>query len=226
MQNLKAQLAKLKGRDIFLLTLVVLVLFAMLWYFQSYQANKLAIDDARGRLETLQTTVLTSRQAAAELPGLQAEVAALEKQSAELLRALPATTSMGEVVDEIRKDIGASGAQMLSVSQSGSGAPGQIPAGVRPIALSLSVKGRFGELYGVLRSLEGMSRFSTINALTLGATDKIRDPNLTGNIGVTVYTFDPSAAQPASAAPTPAGTTPAPAAPATAPAAPPAGGNS
>lgn len=230
MQKLTAQLSKLKGRDIFLLTFVLVALFTAVWYYFAYQTNRTAIEDARTRLQTLEAQVLTSRQANAELPALREQVALLETQRAELLRSLPATASMGTVLNEIRTNVSASGAELLGVTQA-NGQTAGLPAGVRPIGLNLTLDGQFGQLYGVLRSLEDMSRFSTINALALNlGTATSTDPTLSGTIGVTIYTFDPAAAQPAAApAPTTDGTAPAPAAPAApAPAAPaaPAGGSS
>lgn len=217
-------LAKLKGRDIFLLTLVGLLLFGLLWFYGAYSSSKAQIDAKKTELDSLETQVQASRAAVAQLPGLREEVAKLEVQRDELLSALPATQKIGTVLGEIRRNVLASGAQLTGVTQT-AGATGTLPPGVRTIGINLNVNGQFGQLYGVLRSLEGMSRFSTINSLglTLGQATSF-DPDLTGQVGVTIYTFDPNAAGATPAAPG-ASQNGTPAAPA-APSAPPAGGNS
>lgn len=148
---------------------------------------------------------------------MQQDVAQLSLQRDELLRALPATAKMGSLLSEIRTNVLASGAELTGVTQGGGQAAG-LPAGVRPLGISLSLDGQFAPLYRVLKSLEAMNRFSTINSvgLTMGNPESF-DPKLSGQVALTIYTFDPSAAgQAGNNAPN--------AAPA-APSAPPAGGN-
>lgn len=219
-------LQNLKGRDIFLLTIVVVLLLGLAWYYTFYSSKKAEIDLARQQLDTLQIQVTAARAASAELPGLRDEVAKLEVQRDELLRALPSTARIGAVLDEIRRNVLASGSELNGVTQ-GTATTTNLPAGVRPIGINLALEGEFSELYGVLRSLEAMSRFSTINSLALTmsqGTATSFDPDLGGQIGVTIYTFDPNAATAQPAAPNgqPGAD---PSAPPAAPAAP-AGGNS
>lgn len=213
-------LAKLKSRDIFLLALVATLLIFLLWYFVIFQNTRTTITSKQSELDTLQIQVQAARQAEAELPRLRQQVADLEVKRDELLRQLPQTQQIGSVVDEIRTDVLAAGGTLNSVAQNAGAAAG-LPAGVTPIGLALGVDGSFESLFRVLRSLEGMSRFSTIDsvALNLGGSAESFDPTLAGQMGVTVYTFDPSAA----GAGATAGTTApgaAPEAPAAAPAAP------
>ncbi|PYE56384.1 type 4a pilus biogenesis protein PilO [Deinococcus yavapaiensis] len=222
--ELKNPLTNLKGRDIFLLTLAGLVLIGILWYFLLYSARQAEIDAANSQLDTLRPQVDAARLASAQLPGLRQEVAGLEVQRDTLLRALPPTPRFGQVLGEIRQNVLATGAQLDGISQSSGAAAGaNIPAGVQPINISLTLDGTFGQLFGVLRSLEAMNRFSTINnlALSLGKVTSF-DPQVGGQIGVTVYTYNPNAQ---GAAPAQPGAAPAPGAPASAPPAPPAGGN-
>lgn len=218
-------LANLKGRDIFLLSLVGVLLVGLLWYFLLYSSRRAEIDTANAQLTTLQTQVEAARQASAQLPGLRENVARLAVQRDELLRALPATARFGAVLAEIRGNILASGADLTRISRVGDASGVTAPPGVQPINLSIAVDGTFNEVYAVLRSLEDMNRFSTINSLGLSlGTATSFDPTLSGTMGVTVYTFDPNAA----AAGAPQGATPAgaaPAAPQGAPVAPPAGGS-
>ena len=185
---------KLKGRDVFLLTLVAVLLIGLLWYFLLYGASKSQIDGQRSALDGLQAQVQRSRQATAELPSLRARVAQLEVKRDELLRALPATAKFGAVLSDIRSNLLAAGAQLTGVTQS-AGQTAGLPPGVRPIGINLNVSGTFEQMYGALRSIEDMSRFSTIDGvnLTLGQATSF-DPDLTGQLGVTVYTFDPAAA--------------------------------
>ncbi|AFZ69238.1 type 4a pilus biogenesis protein PilO [Deinococcus peraridilitoris] len=210
-------LSKLKGRDVFLIVVVLVVLASALWYTLFYSASKAEIDNKKLELESLATQVQASRAAVAQLPALQQDVAQLSLQRDELLRALPATAKMGSLLSEIRTNVLASGAELTGVTQGGGQAAG-LPAGVRPLGISLSLDGQFAPLYRVLKSLEAMNRFSTINSvgLTMGNPESF-DPKLSGQVALTIYTFDPSAAgQAGNNAPN--------AAPA-APSAPPAGGN-
>lgn len=225
--ELRNQLANLKGRDIFLLTLAGLILIGILWYFLLYSARQAEIDAANSQLDTLRPQVEAARVASAQLPALRQEVAALEVQRDTLLRALPPTPRFGQVLGEIRQNVLATGASLEGIAQAAATSATNIPAGVQPINISLSLDGTFGQMYGVLRSLEAMNRFSTINGLTLTLGQPTSfDPSIGGQIGVTVYTFNPNtqAAAPAQPGAAPAPGTPE-TAPSAAPSAPPAGGN-
>jgi len=222
---MQSSFRNLRGRDLLLLTIVGLALVGVLWYYLFYSNTKAQIDAARQDLDLQSQQLTIARQKVARLPALQTEVAELRVTRDELLRALPATAEMGRVLEEIRGNLLASGADLLGISRSDARTTETLPAGVQPIGITLNVTGTFNALYSTLRSLENMNRFSTINSLqlNLGSADDAggtTDPTLAGTMGLTVYTFDPGAAR------TPPGGTPgAPAAPdAPAPAAPPAGG--
>ncbi len=188
-------LAKLKSRDIFLIALAATLLIFLLWYFVIFQNTRNTITSLQSQLDTLNIQRDAARAAVAELPRLRQQVAELQVKRDVLLRELPQTAQIGNVVDEIRTDVLAAGGTMTSVAQ-GNGAAAGLPAGVTPIGLNLGVDGSFNSLFRVLRSLEGMSRFSTINsvAVNLGGTADSFDPKLTGQMGVTIYTFNPNAA--------------------------------
>ena len=216
-------LAKLKSRDIFLIALVATLLVFLLWYFVIFQNTRTTISSLQSQLDTLSIQRDAARSAVAQLPALRQQVSELQVKRDELLRELPQTAQVGRVVDEIRTDVLAAGGTLNSVAQN-AGAGTGLPAGVTPIGLALGVDGSFESLFRVLRSLEGMSRFSTINSLALnlgGAADSF-DPKLSGQMGVTVYTFNPNAA--GAGATSGASTAGSPAAPAAAPAAPAPGG--
>ncbi len=223
--------SKLPPQYLFALALALCVAVIALFFTLYVRPRQDALNTMRTDLATKQTMADTYRADVAKLPAMKTQVAKLEADRAEFVRALPNNTQFGQVVAQIRTNVAAAKADMQSLNFVPSSVP-NLPAGVRATDINMSVSGRFTQLFQVLRSLETQSRFTTINnvSLTLPEANSL-DPNIAGTYIVTVYTYDPALAAastlPVGAAPgtttTPAAA-PAPAAPApAAPAA--AGGN-
>lgn len=206
-------LTKLSPRNAFFVFLALAVLLIGLWYMLFFQPRQQQITDLRGQLDTLNTRVTSLRQAARDLPALKEELVGLRVEREKFLAALPSAANFNRVLDELRLTTAATGAQLTNVAVQTGAAPG-LPAGVRPLNLTVGVSGKYGSLFQTLRSVETMSRFTTVSNVSLQLpTATSFDPDLEGSLGMTVYTYDPSGAS------TPAGAPGAPAAPA-APAAP------
>ncbi|MFC4426150.1 type 4a pilus biogenesis protein PilO [Deinococcus navajonensis] len=215
--------SKLAPRNLFLVMLGLALAVIALWYTFRFQPRQQEIALLRTDLDTAQTRVTELRSAAAQLPELRQTVARLKVEQAEFLRALPSTANFGTVLDEVRRTTAASGAA-LSTFTVQSGNATNLPAGVRPIGLNLSVSGRFAELFRTLRALETMGRFTNVTSVALQLPEASSfNPDLEGTMGLTVYTFDPTQAAAGTAGGTP-GAPPAAPAPATPPATPPATG--
>ena len=216
--------AKLSPRDTLLIVLALCVLGVVGWYFLYYQSREQVIADTQVQLDDSVTKLATYRAAASALPTLRTEVAGLQTQRDLFFQALPQTQNIGSVVAAVQRSVEGVGGELTNLTVS-TGAASGLPAGVRPISLNMAVNARFQPTFQLLRSVETMSRFSTVNALALNlpAPDSL-DPKLSSTMTMTVYTFDPAqAGGAAGAAGTPAAPA-APAAPASTPAAP-AGGS-
>ncbi len=204
--------AKLAPRSLFLIVLGACALGLLGWYFLGYQARQQEISLLQSELETTRLNAERHRAAQRGLPELKSTVARLAVERDQFLRALPATAQFGTVLDEVRRNVLAAGADMTTFTVQNGAATG-LPAGVRPINLNLGVSGQFAEVFRALRSMETMNRFTTVGAVNLQLPQANSfNPSLEGTLNLTVYTFDPAQAQ--------AGTPGDPAAPA-APAAPP-----
>jgi type IV pilus assembly protein PilO len=208
---------KLAPRSLFLLVLAGCALLLLAWFLMRFQARQQEITLLQGELETTRLTAESYRAAQRNLPELRATVARLEVERDQFLRALPATAQFGTVLDEVRRNVSAAGAELTTFTvQSGAGA--DLPGGVRPITLNLGVSGQFAEVFRALRSLETMNRFTNVGGVGLQLPQATSyNPTLEGTLNLTVYTFDPAGAQAT-------GTDAAPAAPSAAPEAAPAGG--
>lgn len=187
-------LSGLAPRTLFLLALAGSALLLMAWYFGRYQTRVQEITLLESELETTRLTADRYRAAQRALPELRETVARLRVERDQFLRALPPTAQFGTVLDEVRRNVLAAGAELSTFTvQSG---PGEgLPGGVRPIGLNLGVQGQYAEVFRALRSLETMNRFTTVGGVGLqmpGATSF--NPPLEGTLNLTVYTYDPSAA--------------------------------
>ncbi|WP_161880467.1 type 4a pilus biogenesis protein PilO [Deinococcus alpinitundrae] len=221
---MNAQLPKLKPRDVFFIVLGLCLLVLVLWYFTRFQARQQNIQELQSNLDTSSTQLSDLQTKQSQLPGLRADVRALEDKQDVFVRALPSTVRMGQVIRDIQDSVGAAGGKLDGVTVQG-GTETNLPPGVQAVNLNVSLQGQFAPIFRTLRSVETMGRFSKVTSvnMTLPAPNAT-DPLLNGVVNMTVYTFDPSAAQPAPANPA-SGTTPGTPAPA-APAAPTTGGKS
>ncbi|WP_034385254.1 type 4a pilus biogenesis protein PilO [Deinococcus sp. YIM 77859] len=202
--------SKVAPRPLFLLVVAACLLLLLLWYFLRFQPRQQEISLLKGELETTRLNAERHRAAQRELPELRVAVARLQVERDQFLRALPATAQFGVVLDEVRRNISAAGAELTTFTVQNGTASG-LPGGVRPINLNLGVSGQFAEVFRALRSLETMNRFTTVSGLNLQLPQASTfNPTLEGTLNLTVYTFDEQQAS--------AGT--APAAPAAPPAAP------
>ncbi len=213
--------AKLSPRDTLLIVLALCVLGVVGWYFLYYQSREQVIADTQTQLDDSVTKLTTYRAAASALPALRTEVAGLQSQRDLFFQALPQTQNIGSVVAAVQKSVEGVGGELTNLTVS-PGAVAGLPAGVRPISLNMAVTAKFQPTFQLLRNVETMSRFSTVNALALNlpSPDSL-DPKLNSTMTMTVYTFDPAQAGGAVGA---TGVPVAPAAPSTTPGAP-AGGS-
>lgn len=187
-------LTKLSPRNLFLIVVAACLLLLALWFVLRFQPRQLQITDLQSQIEPLQTRVTVMRPAAQGLPALRERVAELRTDQQEFLTALPSTANFGSVLDQLRRTTAASGATLNTLAVAG-GAATELPGGVRPIGLSVGVSGTFSQMFETLRALETAGRFTTVNNVALQLpTATSFDPQLEGNLGLTVYTFDPAQA--------------------------------
>ncbi len=211
-------LAKLKQRDIALIAIGITVLLIIIWYFSFYSPVRADIDTRNTELTDLKTQVTSAQAIAAQVPQLEKAVADLRLQQDEFSRSLPKTQEIGNLVRDLQGNLAASGAEILTLTQS----PGTVQnlPGVQAIGIQMGLKSTFDALYRSLQALEGLQRYSNLNTLTvnLQGDPESLDPKLSSTLAMTVYTFDPTAATTAPAQAGAPGATPA--APNAAPAAP------
>lgn len=214
---------KLAPQYIFALALTASLVLGYLFYTLAIQPRQLEITALNDEITGKETTLAADQAKAARVPVLTAEVARLEVERDKFLQALPPTANFGQVVANLRQTVSAAGGDLKTLSFGGSGAAAaNLPAGVRPIGMTLTVDGKFPQLFQILRSLELQGRFTTVDNVSLQSVAVAGRGTGTGGLlsstlGLTVYTFD--AAQ-AAGAPAAAGTVPGGTPPAAAPAAP------
>lgn len=196
--------AKLAPQYLFALAAALFVVVLALFYTLVIQPRYAQISSLRDDLSARQLTETQYRSASAAVPNLRTTVARLEVERSEFLRALPPTTRFAQVVEQLRANVSAAGAEMgnLSFAPAATGSV-TLPAGVRSVGINMNVSGTFPQLFQVLRSLETQNRFTTVSTLGLQLpTATSFNPSLEGTMGLTVYTYDPAqtgAAVPASA---------------------------
>lgn len=219
---------RLDPKYIFAIALALSFLVLGLWYTFRYQARQEEMTNLKTEIETATAQVEQYRQAEAQLPALREEVAQLETERAAFVAALPQKTEMASLLGEMRTNAQKSGTNIQGVNAEGDNSTADLPGGVRPIPIAITMVGNYDQVFRTLQAMETMNRFSTIDQLVLQSGEATTlNPDLNGTLNMTVYTFDPALAAPvatteggASAAPaasadatTPApaeGTTPAP----------------
>lgn len=211
---------KLTPQYIFALVLLACFVLGYLVYSQLIQPRQLEITTLNGEIEQRQLQLSADQGKAAQVLNLTKEVQGLEVERERFLQALPPTANFGQVISNIKQTVSAAGGDLKSLGFSAGTADANLPAGVKPIGITMTIDGQFPQLFEVLRNLELQGRFTTVDTVGLQsqANDSVQGnqgTRLSGNMGLTVYTFDAAQAAAGGTTPAAAGTpAPAPAAPA------------
>lgn len=210
---------KISSPVIFGLVGAATLLCIYLFFMMTTQPKQEEITSLEADLQTKQSTLSQYQANAAALPGLRNNVNQLERESGEFLKALPLKANFSKLIAKIRSTVSNNGAELKSITIS-NGSSANLPAGVRPMSVNLSIEGDYAQQFQILRALETQGRFTNISQMTVntantGNTDDviINNPKLSNALQIMVYTFDPALAAP----PNTSEATPADGAPAAAP---------
>jgi Tfp pilus assembly protein PilO len=184
---MKFSLRNLRQRDIALILIVLTVIGGVLWYYYLYQPAQDRIASLEAEIQRLDVDIRRGEDARRNLPELRLAVALLEEERRVFLSQLPTESQVASVIDDLRLSADAAGVQIQSFSQGSASADVQ---DVRPLGFTVASTGTFGETMGFLGVLEGLQRYTKLNQVGLSvAADDSEDPDLSTNVGFTVYVF-------------------------------------
>lgn len=212
---------KISSPVLFGLIGAAVLLSIYLFYTMAIQPKQEEITLLQTDLQTKQSTLEQYQANAAALPGLRTSVAQLEQERGAFLKALPLTANFSQLISKIRSTVSNNAAELKSINIQ-NGSLDNLPAGVRPMNVSMIIEGEYAKQFQILRALETQVRFTNVSQMTVNAAGGgdtiVNNPKLSNALQITVYTFDPVlAAPPSTAEATPVD--------GTAPAAPQTGGN-
>ena len=177
-------LARLGQREWALITIVLTLVVALLWYFLLIAPLRQETETLRQEIERLIPERDRGRQAQQALPELRATIAQLQAERQAFLRALPKEEQLAQVLNELLTEALRSGVAVRSFTRSPISAP--VPE-VRAVNLALSLEAPFSETYAYLRRLEGLSRFSSLSGLNLSSGSQEANPRLNTSLTLTLY---------------------------------------
>ncbi len=184
---MKFSLRNLRQRDIALILMVVTLIVGAVWYFYMYQPSRDRIASLESDIELLDIDIRRGEDARRNLPELRLAVALLEEERRVFLSQLPTASQVANVIDDLRLSADAAGITINTLSQGNVNANIQ---SVRPIGFTVAAEGTFAETMGFLDALEGLQRYTRVNAVNLALdADDSADPDLISNVGFTVYVF-------------------------------------
>jgi type IV pilus assembly protein PilO len=184
---MKFSLRNLRQRDIALILIVLTVVGGVLWYYYLYQPAQDRIATLEADIQRLDVDIRRGEDARRNLPELRLAVALLEEERRVFLSQLPTESQVSSVIDDLRLSADTAGVEIQSFSQGSASADVQ---DVRPLGFTVASTGTFGETMGFLGVLEGLQRYTKLNQVGLSvAADDSEDPDLSTNIGFTVYVF-------------------------------------
>ncbi len=184
---MRFSLRNLRQRDIALILIVLTVIAGVLWYYYLYQPAQDRIATLEADIQRLDVDIRRGEDARRNLPELRLAVALLEEERRVFLSQLPTESQVSNVIDDLRLSADAAGVEIQSFSQGSASADVQ---DVRPLGFTVASTGTFGETMGFLGVLEGLQRYTKLNQVGLSvAADDSEDPDLSTNIGFTVYVF-------------------------------------
>ncbi len=184
---MRFSLRNLRQRDIALILIVLTVIAGVLWYYYMYQPAQDRIATLEAEIQRLDVDIRRGEDARRNLPELRLAVALLEEERRVFLSQLPTESQVSSVIDDLRLSADSAGVLIQSFSQGSASADVQ---DVRPLGFTVASTGTFGETMGFLGVLEGLQRYTKLNQVGLSvAADDSEDPDLSTNIGFTVYVF-------------------------------------
>jgi Tfp pilus assembly protein PilO len=184
---MKLSLRNLRQRDIALILIVLTVIGGALWYFYMYQPSQERIATLEADIARLDIEISRGENARRNLPELRLAVALLEEERRVFLSQLPRASQVANVIDDLRRSAAAAGVTIESFSQGSASANIQ---SIRPIGFTVASSGNFGETMAFLGVLEGLQRYTKVNQVGLSlSSDESDDPDLSSNIGFTVFVF-------------------------------------
>jgi Tfp pilus assembly protein PilO len=184
---MKLSLRNLRQRDIALILIVLTVIGGALWYFYMYQPSQERIATLEADIARLDVEISRGENARRNLPELRLAVALLEEERRVFLSQLPRASQVANVIDDLRRSAAAAGVTIESFSQGSASANIQ---SIRPIGFTVASSGNFGETMAFLGVLEGLQRYTKVNQVGLSLnSDESDDPDLSSNIGFTVFVF-------------------------------------
>jgi Tfp pilus assembly protein PilO len=180
-------LRNLRQRDIALILVVLTIIGGVLWYFYMYQPSQDRITALEAEIQRLDVDIRRGEDARRNLPELRLAVAFLEEERRVFLSQLPRASQVSNVIDDLRLSAERAGVTIASFSQGSASANIQ---SVRPIGFTVASSGNFGDTMAFLEVLEGLQRYTKVNQVGLSlSSDESDDPDLSSNIGFTVYVF-------------------------------------
>lgn len=184
---MRFSLRNLRQRDIAIILIVLTVIGGVLWWFYLYQPAQDRIAALEADIQRLDVEIRRGEDARRNLPELRLAVALLEEERRVFLSQLPTESQVSNVIDDLRRSAEAAGVVVQSFSQGGASENIQ---NVRPLGFTVAATGSFAETMDFLGVLEGLQRYTKVNQVGLSlATDDSADPELSTNVGFTVYVF-------------------------------------
>ena len=184
---MRFSLRNLRQRDIAIILIVLTIVGGVLWYFYLYQPAQDRVAELESEIQRLDVEIRRGEDARRNLPELRLAVALLEEERRVFLSQLPTESQVANVIDDLRLSAEAAGVVVQSFGQRGAS---EAIANVRPIGFSVAASGTFSETMGFLGVLEGLQRYTKLEQVGLSvAADDTADPDLTSDVGFTVYVF-------------------------------------
>lgn len=172
-----------------------------LFYTMAVQPKQEEINLLQTDLQTKQSTLAQYQANAAALPGLRTSVAQLEEERGAFLKALPLSANFSQLISKIRSTVSNNNAELKSINIQ-NGSLDNLPAGVRPMTVSMIIDGEYAKQFQILRALETQGRFTNVSQMTVSAAGGgdaiVNNPKLSNSLQITVYTFDSALAAPPS----------------------------
>ena len=183
--------SRLSSRNIAFIVIGASILIAIIWYFLLYSPAQAQAETLRTEIQDLQAQKTIGETAKRNIVALCASVAEAQAQKAEFLQSLPNTEQVGPLIEALRRQVNGNEGQLSTVSRS-SGQTANLPAGVKAMSVTLGVEGTWGAVFSILRSIEGLQRFTKVENVSLGLSGAPNtfNPRLVSQLAMTTYVYD------------------------------------
>ncbi len=168
-----------RGKEIYIITVIVAVVIAVAWYFLLLSPTRDAIAQTTEEVQTAQSSLNAAKQQVVRLESYKKSAPQSRSEIVRLGKMLPMSEGIPSLIVQLTKTASSSGVSLVSISR-GESKVGT-PFGIQTV--NLQVSGRFFDVEDFLHRLESYVAFQNEDFRVTGRLLQVATITMTGGTG-------------------------------------------